>query len=130
MPELPEVETIVNDLNKKIVSYRIVDFWSEWENGIKGVSLKKFQAGIAGRKILRVRRIGKNIFIDLSGGKTMYVHLKMTGHLLLKAQRGQKNFKFKILNLKLNICPHSSRIALERSVSRTSAEESNSSRTI
>ncbi|KKP68880.1 MAG: Formamidopyrimidine-DNA glycosylase [Candidatus Moranbacteria bacterium GW2011_GWE1_35_17] len=110
MPELPEVETIIRDLNKKIVGYQVVDFWSEWEKGIKGISLKKFQAGIGGRRILRVRRLGKNIFIDLSGGKTMYVHLKMTGHLLLKSQRNQKNFQFPISNFQINskskIHPH------------------------
>ena len=57
-------KTIIRDLNKKIVGYQIVDFWSEWEKGIKGISLKKFQTSIVGRKILRVRRIGKNIFIE------------------------------------------------------------------
>ena len=34
------------------------------------------------RKILNVRRIGKNILIDLSGNKTILVHQKMTGHFL------------------------------------------------
>jgi formamidopyrimidine-DNA glycosylase len=48
--------------------------------------LKEFQREIKKRKILGARRIGKNIFIDLSGGKTLYIHLKMTGHLLVKAQ--------------------------------------------
>lgn len=87
MPELPEVETIIRDLNKKIVGYKIVSFWSEWEKGIKGISSKEFQKEIVGKKILRVRRIGKNIFIDLSGGKTLYLHLKMTGHLLIKNEK-------------------------------------------
>ncbi|MFA6183878.1 MAG: bifunctional DNA-formamidopyrimidine glycosylase/DNA-(apurinic or apyrimidinic site) lyase [Parcubacteria group bacterium] len=93
MPELPEVETIVRDLNKKIIGYQVVDFWSEWKKGIKGISLEKFKKEIVGKNILRAHRIGKNIFIDLSGGKTVYVHLKMTGHLLIK------NEKLKIKNL-------------------------------
>ncbi|MDX9913587.1 MAG: bifunctional DNA-formamidopyrimidine glycosylase/DNA-(apurinic or apyrimidinic site) lyase [Candidatus Moranbacteria bacterium] len=99
MPELPEVETVVGDLNKKIVGYKIVDFWSEWTKAIKSLTFKKFKQGIVGKKIIGVRRIGKNIFIDLSGGKTLYIHLKMTGHLLLKFQ---KNFQFPISNFQTN----------------------------
>lgn len=86
MPELPEVQTIINDLNQKIKGDTITDFWSDWPKAIKGKTLKEFQKEIKGRKILNARRIGKNIFIDLSGGKTLYIHLKMTGHLLVKTQ--------------------------------------------
>jgi len=87
MPELPEVETVVRDLNKKIKDYKIIDFWSEWEKSIKGIGLAQFKKEIIGRKIIGARRIGKNIFIDLSGGKTLYIHLKMTGHLLIKSAK-------------------------------------------
>ncbi|MFZ2153953.1 MAG: bifunctional DNA-formamidopyrimidine glycosylase/DNA-(apurinic or apyrimidinic site) lyase [Candidatus Moraniibacteriota bacterium] len=99
MPELPEVETVVSDLNKKIIGYGVVDFWSEWEKAIKGIALKEFKQDIVGKKIIKVRRIGKNIFIDLSGKKTLYIHLKMTGHLLLKYQ---KNNQYSILNTQSN----------------------------
>lgn len=86
MPELPEVETVVSDLNKKIKGHIVADFWSDWPKAIKGKTLKKFQQEIKGRKIVGARRLGKNIFIDLSGGKTLYIHLKMTGHLLIKEE--------------------------------------------
>ena len=91
MPELPEVQTIVSDLNKKIIGYTIVDFWSDWPKAIKNKTLVNFKKEIRGRKILGVRRIGKNIFIDLSNRKTLYIHLKMTGHLLVKS----KNYELK-----------------------------------
>lgn len=104
MPELPEVQTIVSDLNEKIKSHIVVGFWSDWPKAIKGKSLKNFQKEIGGRKIMGVRRLGKNIFIDLSGKKTLYVHLKMTGHLLIKSQiqnfKLQTNPKSKIKNSK------------------------------
>ena len=86
MPELPEVQTIISDLNSKIKGDTITGFWSDWPKTIKGKSLEAFKKEIRGRKILGARRIGKNIFIDLSGGKTLYVHLKMTGHLLVKTK--------------------------------------------
>lgn len=86
MPELPEVETVVRDLNQKIQGDRILAFESFWPKALKNIQLKKFQKEILGREILKAHRIGKNIFIDLSGGKTIYLHLKMTGHLLIKSK--------------------------------------------
>ncbi|MCD6149599.1 bifunctional DNA-formamidopyrimidine glycosylase/DNA-(apurinic or apyrimidinic site) lyase [bacterium] len=95
MPELPEVQTIVNDLNKKIKGDTIVGFWSGWKKAVKNISVKKFGEEIQGRKILGVRRVGKNIFIDLSYNKTIYIHLKMTGHLLVKFQNPKSKFQIK-----------------------------------
>ncbi len=94
MPELPEVQTIVNDLNKKIKNETIVDFWSDWPNAIKNVTYKKFKKDIKNKKIKKIWRKGKNIFIDLSGDKVLYLHLKMTGHLLVKT-KSDKNKYFK-----------------------------------
>jgi formamidopyrimidine-DNA glycosylase len=87
MPELPEVQTIVTDLNKKIKGDNITDFWTDWGKAIKNISPEKFKKEIKGRKILEARRIGKNIFIELSGNKTLFIHLKMTGHLLVKNEK-------------------------------------------
>ncbi|TAK95275.1 bifunctional DNA-formamidopyrimidine glycosylase/DNA-(apurinic or apyrimidinic site) lyase [Patescibacteria group bacterium] len=96
MPELPEVQTVISDLNKKIKGDTVTSFWSDWPSAIKNSTLAKFKKTIIGRKILGARRIGKNIFVDLSGGKTLYLHLKMTGHLLIKEQntksKAQKYF--------------------------------------
>jgi len=93
MPELPEVQTIINDLNEKIAGDTITGFWSDWPKTIKGMKLADFEKQIKNKKILKARRIGKNIFIDLSGGKTIYIHLKMTGHLLVKSENTKtKNY--------------------------------------
>jgi formamidopyrimidine-DNA glycosylase len=86
MPELPEVQTIITDLNEKIKGDTVVGFWTDWDKAIKNKSATRFTKEIRGRKILGARRIGKNIFVDLSDGKTLYIHLKMTGHLLIKKQ--------------------------------------------
>ncbi len=95
MPELPEVQTIIDDLNRKIKGDAITGFWSDFGKAIKGKSIEKFEKEIKGRRILGSRRIGKNIFIDLSGEKTLYIHLKMTGHLLVKDKlltKGKEDF--------------------------------------
>lgn len=86
MPELPEVQTVVDDLNKKIKNNIIIDFWSAWPKTIKSHNLDEFKKNIIGHKVIGVRRLGKNIFIDLENNKTIYIHLKMTGHLLVKPQ--------------------------------------------
>ncbi|MHB9019853.1 MAG: bifunctional DNA-formamidopyrimidine glycosylase/DNA-(apurinic or apyrimidinic site) lyase [Minisyncoccota bacterium] len=96
MPELPEVQTIVDDLNKKVIDLKIIGVWLDWPKHInllekrKGVlklikkpALKDFEKIIKGKKILKARRRAKNALIDLSDGYMMLVHQKMTGHLLV-----------------------------------------------
>jgi len=84
MPELPEVETTVRDLQKKILGRKIKDIWTDFQKMIKKPrDFKDFKKGIEGRKIENIRRRGKNILIDLSGNKTLLIHQKLTGHLLL-----------------------------------------------
>ena len=102
MPELPEVQTVVSDLNQKIKGDTITGFWSDWPKAIKGLSLKEFTKLIVGRKILGARRIGKNLFIDLSGSKTLYIHLKMTGHLLVKSKVKSHKSKVDYFSDKVN----------------------------
>ncbi len=100
MPELPEVQTVVSDLNRKIKGYKIVDFWTEWGKSVQDISIADFKKKIIGRKIEKAERKGKNILIFLSGGWVILVHLKMTGHLLVKkemtSKKEKKNFDEKV----------------------------------
>src|SRR3989344_6792840 len=82
MPELPEVQTIVNDLNRKVVGLKIVDAWTDWPRTIKTHTLAKFKKDIKGLKILRAHRRAKYIMMDLSNNKTLIIHQKISGHLL------------------------------------------------
>ncbi len=82
MPELPEVETIVRDLNKKVLGLKITNAWTDWPKTIKTHKVEDFTREIKGRKILRAHRRAKYIMIDLSGGKTLIIHQKISGHLL------------------------------------------------
>ncbi len=96
MPELPEVQTIADDLNKKVLGRKIVRVWLDWPKHIsllenkKGVlklikkpDLKYFEKIIKGKRIIKARRRAKNLLIELSDGYMMLVHQKMTGHLLV-----------------------------------------------
>ncbi|MDZ7611408.1 MAG: bifunctional DNA-formamidopyrimidine glycosylase/DNA-(apurinic or apyrimidinic site) lyase [Candidatus Moranbacteria bacterium] len=86
MPELPEVETVKRDLNKKIRGFKVVDFWTDWEKSIK-MPLEEFKQELIGREVRRIKRRAKNILIEFNEGKVMLVHLKMTGHLLVKGDK-------------------------------------------
>lgn len=84
MPELPEVETIVRDLRKKVLSRTFIDVWTDTGKIIKRPkSFKDFKKKIKGLKIKNVTRRGKNILFILSEGKILLIHQKLTGHLLL-----------------------------------------------
>jgi formamidopyrimidine-DNA glycosylase len=99
MPELPEVQTVVSQLGRKTAGDRIEDFWTDWPKAVRP-SLDVFRKAVVGAKILGTRRIGKHVVIDLisprapsqppprqGGGdmrRSIVIHMKMTGHLLVK----------------------------------------------
>ncbi len=82
MPELPEVQTIVSDLQKILPGLKIADVQTDWKKMFKNISFENFRKKVIGEEILNVRRVGKNILIGLSDNKTILVHQKMTGHFL------------------------------------------------
>jgi formamidopyrimidine-DNA glycosylase len=84
MPELPEVETIVRDLKLKVLQRAFNDLWTDAEKLVKfPKDFGEFKKSVIGLKIKNVSRRGKNIIFDLSKGKVLLIHQKMTGHLLL-----------------------------------------------
>jgi formamidopyrimidine-DNA glycosylase len=101
MPELPEVTTTVNGLQKVLPGLVISNVWTDlakrktikqFEKTIKNENFfKKFKREIIGTKILKVERRAKNILIYLSNDEAILIHLKMTGHLLF----GKYNFNKK-----------------------------------
>jgi formamidopyrimidine-DNA glycosylase len=99
MPELPEVQTIVNDL-QQIVGDQITGFVSYWPKAVKNSSVKKFVASISGSKILSIERIGKNIAIKLNSESYIILHLKMTGQLVLDNKNADAKYARHIFYLK------------------------------
>lgn len=81
MPELPEVETIVRDLDKKLKNKKIAAV-KPLDKKIWHLSAKELK-NILGRKIKVVKRRAKMIVVDL-GGYYLIMHLKMTGQLVYK----------------------------------------------
>ncbi|MFA5323233.1 MAG: DNA-formamidopyrimidine glycosylase family protein, partial [Smithella sp.] len=78
MPELPEVETLSRQLQKKICGCEIL---SSKVYDEKLANSKKIRAG----KVLAVERKGKTIVIRLDDDRSILIHLRMTGRLLWQA---------------------------------------------
>ncbi len=84
MPELPEVETTVKGLNAKVCNRTFVSVWSDWSKLVKKPKdFKDFEREIKNKKIKKIWRRAKNIIFDLSGGYSLLIHQKMTGHMLV-----------------------------------------------
>ncbi|MEN9341932.1 MAG: hypothetical protein RIQ54_188 [Candidatus Parcubacteria bacterium] len=84
MPELPEVETIVRDLQKIIVGKTIASFLYKQKNSLKKEKIEK--QFIEGARVMSVERKGKNICITVKKDNAelrIVIHLKMTGHILM-----------------------------------------------
>lgn len=90
MPELPEVETTTRGIQKEVVGLKIKDVWTDLNSkdtrqndAVKNARyFPYFKKEISNKKVLSAERRAKNILIHLLGGKTILIHMKMTGHLL------------------------------------------------
>ncbi|MDO8565549.1 MAG: DNA-formamidopyrimidine glycosylase [bacterium] len=88
MPELPEVQTTVDGLNRTVkgrtiravsTTYNSPHYHSKEE--IKNpLFFKIFRKKVIGQKILKAERRAKNILIHLNNKHTILIHMKMTGY--------------------------------------------------
>lgn len=89
MPELPEVETIANGVNRRVRGETILSAWfSSYPQPFK-TPPDEMASALSGMKIAAVRRVGKHIVMDLESRAGQHrqwlVHLGMTGQLLVSA---------------------------------------------
>ncbi|MCL2371636.1 formamidopyrimidine-DNA glycosylase [Candidatus Saccharibacteria bacterium] len=70
MPELPEVETVRRGLEKVLLGQRFLGQASQ-------------------PKVSGLRRFGKLLIIDFDNGKSMAIHLRMTGQLVYRDREGE-----------------------------------------
>lgn len=90
MPELPEVQTTVDGVNQVARGLSIKDAWTDYggkfhvgADNIKDAAyFAAFRKAVKGSTIERATRRGKNVLIHLSNGKTILIHMKMTGHVM------------------------------------------------
>ena len=74
MPELPEVETIKRGLSKFILKKKLTKTTI--------LCAKSFVGTPVTGTVKAIRRFGKALIIDLDNGKSLMIHLRMTGQLI------------------------------------------------
>lgn len=101
MPELPEVQTTVDGINKtsrnKTIAAVSTTYDSEFYKGKDEVKnplfFKEFRKRVVGKKILKAERRAKNILIHLSHGETILTHMKMTGYYFYNPPEDAKHIR-------------------------------------
>lgn len=83
MPELPEVETIKNELAPWVVGQSFTRVTISDPKVVCGCSLSDVRRGLVGQKVESLGRRGKHLIFHLSSGSSLIIHLRMTGSLLL-----------------------------------------------
>ena len=86
MPELPEVETIRRGLERYLVGKKIIN--------IDFIDPKLSQGPLLHRRgvtVAAVKRFGKGLVIDLANNYSIAIHVKMTGQLIYKDNRINKD---------------------------------------
>ena len=82
MPELPEVQTLVDDLNDaKVCGAVIKSARVFWHKTIADMEPRAFCHLIAGKQIIAIYRRAKYIIFDLTDEWHLLIHLRMSGHL-------------------------------------------------
>jgi formamidopyrimidine-DNA glycosylase len=89
MPELPEVETVRRQLEPELVGKRIESASVLDERLTRPEPPRSLERAVSGREVTAVARRGKYLLIGLQGGRTLAMHLRMTGNLLLRDPGGQ-----------------------------------------
>jgi len=96
MPELPEVETIKRQLEKIIQGRRISAVIVNNPKVIKEPSCELFKRNLKGVKIVKILRKGKVLIFELSSGKSLVVHLRMTGQLVYPGSAKNSRVSFRL----------------------------------
>jgi formamidopyrimidine-DNA glycosylase len=84
MPELPEVETVVRQLEPEVEGHAIERLEVLDERWSRPVPPRELEAAVGGSTIERLGRRGKYILMGLDGERTLVMHLRMTGNLILR----------------------------------------------
>lgn len=83
MPELPEVETVVRGLRGPLVGRTFTKVQVLWPRTVK-TSIPELEQNLPGQRIEAITRRAKYLQFQLSSGATLFIHLKMSGDLLVE----------------------------------------------
>ncbi|MDQ3247900.1 MAG: bifunctional DNA-formamidopyrimidine glycosylase/DNA-(apurinic or apyrimidinic site) lyase [Chloroflexota bacterium] len=81
MPELPEVETYIRELEPALRGRLVTGAHVTWPRTIAAPDAVTFAQAIVGQRFVNFDRRGKYMRLGLESGDALIVHLRMTGHL-------------------------------------------------
>lgn len=96
MPELPEVQTIVDDLNKAVLD-ETIDHCVDYRPSVIVGAPDPFKEALKHRKILTISRLGKYILFKLSGELYLVVHLRMTGKFVISPLSSDRHLHDRVI---------------------------------
>lgn len=96
MPELPEVETIKRELEKAVLGKKIVEVCVHHPKVIRHPSLDKFKRALSGATLKNILRKAKVLILELSNGRSLVIHLKMTGQLIYPGSGKEARVSFRL----------------------------------
>ena len=98
MPELPEVQSVVNHFRKYVEGQKIqsVKPLNEWNKVFHSISPTKLNHKLKSQNISKLWRRGKYIILDLDQGY-LAIHLRMTGRLQTKINKTDQLKHFTVL---------------------------------
>jgi len=100
VPELPEIETLRRSLLNSLLDERISSVEVLRQESIAYPDPKRFARLLPGHVFEGLKRRGKYLLINLSEGAGLVVHLRMSGRLLLVANRTKAS---KFLRVRLSL---------------------------
>ena len=89
MPELPEVETVINILKPLVVGKEIQKVEVYYDRLIQS-DLDEFKVSLINKKITNITRYGKYIYIHLSDNLVIITHLRMEGKFRFLQDKNQR----------------------------------------
>jgi formamidopyrimidine-DNA glycosylase len=87
MPELPEVESVRQDLLSCVLHQKIKGIEITWPKLVKKLSVEEFIEKVLGQPIKDIQRIGKLLIFEINQDLYWLIHLKMTGQLIFKDKK-------------------------------------------
>jgi len=89
MPELPEVETVCRQLEPELEGRTVERLDVDDERWCRPLPPAELESALAGATIEGLGRRGKYLLLALGGGRTLVMHLRMTGNLVLVEPSGE-----------------------------------------
>jgi formamidopyrimidine-DNA glycosylase len=82
MPELPEVQTVVNGIKSKINKHKILQF-KKYISKLRYPIQKNLSSEVESSTVTTVYRRAKYIIINLSNNRSLVIHLGMSGRIII-----------------------------------------------